>query len=169
MIEYRRVDKTKYLGIVIDQKLHFQPQIELIEDKLSRLLGISYRLKNHFNRNSALKFFYSCVYSTINYCISVYGGVSLCTRRCDRIDRLYSKIVKNLFSKYCRDESQDIFKNEKLLRFRDVYRLRISLYMYKIVRINSIPSLESIIDLTYPSHSYSTRTRNILNLPFPRV
>ena len=115
-----------------------------------------------------MKFYYSCVYSTIFYCLVTWGGVAMCTRRCDRVTKLHNRIVSNLFSKYFNDNN-DVFKSVKLLKFPDIYKLRVSIYMFKIVKMNSIPSLERSLCISYPSHSYETRSRNRLDTPFPRV
>ena len=59
--------------------------------------GVIYRLKQHFNRDTALKYYYSYVYGTIRYCLANYGGVAMCTRRCQRVESLQKRIVENLF------------------------------------------------------------------------
>ena len=114
----KHVNCTKYLGVFIGSHLKFHSHIEYIENKLCRFSGISYKLRHHFNKSTALKFYYSCVYSSISYFLSVWGGVSLCTHRCDRIVRLQRRIVNNLFSQYFNhDPDANVFKNMKLLKF----------------------------------------------------
>ena len=164
----RRVDCVKYLGMFVDEKMKFGNQIDHVESRLSSYCGVSYRLKGHFNRETALKFYWSCVYSVISYCLATWGGVSVCSQRCRRIERLHRRVVKNLFSKYF-SQSQDIFKSTNLLKFSDIYRFRAACYMFKVVRLNSIPSLENSLNLTLPDHSHETRYRNLFLLPFPRV
>ena len=41
--------------------------------------------------------------------------------------------------------------------------------MFKVIRLNAIPSLENSLNLTIPDHAYETRQRNLLSLPFPRT
>ena len=41
--------------------------------------------------------------------------------------------------------------------------------MYKIDRQNELNCLQGILDRTYPDHSYPTRSRHRIKLPFPRV
>ena len=165
----RRVDCTKYLGLYLDNQLKFHSQIENIEGKLSRYSGISFRLRNHFNRKTALKYYYSCVYSSLSYCIAVWGGVSLCTSRCARILRLQRRIVKNLFSRYFPNNPDDIFKVVCLLKFPEVYKLKVSIYMYRIVKLEEFNTLSRSLNMSYPNHHYPTSARNQLLRPFPRT
>ena len=164
----KQVNSAKYLGVFIDDHLKFHAHIEMVERKLAQFCGVSYRLKNHFNRSTALKFYYSCVYSAFNYCISVWGGVSICTGRCDRIIRLHRRIVLNLFSKYF-SEDTEIFKSMEILKFTDIYKLRVAVYMFRMIQLNEFPALLSNLNLTYPDHNYETRNRDQLITPFPRI
>ena len=65
-------DHFKYLGVHIDAKLKFKFHIDELKTRLNRLCGISYRLKNHFNLQTARMMYYSCVYSVATYCIAVW-------------------------------------------------------------------------------------------------
>ena len=163
-----KICSQKYLGVFIDDHLKFHAQIQSIERKLAQFCGVSFRLRNHFNKNTALKFYYSCVYSAFNYCISVWGGVSICTGRCDRIIRLQRRIVVNLFSKYF-PEDAEIFKCMEILKFDDVYKLRVACYMFRMLQFDEYPSLLSNLNLTYPDHNYETRNRDQIITPIPRI
>ena len=166
--EIKRVDTVKYLGCFIDDKLKFHVQINHIEAKLSRYCGVSYRLKQHFNRDTALKYYYSCVYGTIRYCLANYGGVAMCTRRCQRVESLQKRIVENLFRNFCQKDGC-IFKEMKLLKFPDIYRASVSSYMFQVMILKYVPCLEKALSLGYPSHSHDTRHRDRIELPFPRI
>ena len=67
-----------------------------------------------------------------------WGGVAMCTRHCDRVTKIHNRIVSNLFSK-CFNVNKDACKSIKLLKFPDIYKLKLSIYMFKIVKMNSIP------------------------------
>ena len=46
----------KYLGIMLDDKLKFNTQIEYVKSRLSQFCGISYRLKRYFTLDVAKNF-----------------------------------------------------------------------------------------------------------------
>ena len=162
-----RVNSYKYLGVFMDDSLKYHDHIDYIHSRLSRLCGISYRLKDHICFNSAKSFYYSCVYSILTYCICVWGGILQCTSRGDRLKSLHKKILKNLF---CLDDREGcVFKKFGILKLTDIHRLYVCMYMYKVIKLNMCPTLQFNLDLSYPAHAYSTRCSNDLVLPFPRV
>ena len=81
----KQVNSVKYLGVFVDCNLKYGDHIYYVENKLLRLVGVSYRLRNFLNYSSAVKFYYGFVYSCISYCISVWGGVLMCTERGSRL------------------------------------------------------------------------------------
>ena len=159
----------KYLGIHIDNTLKFYTQVEHIQTKLYQLSGITFRLKKHLNLSTAKNVYFTCVYSTLTYCLAVWGGVSLCTRRCNRINTLlHATVVKNLFGVYY-DAGECIFRCAGLLKFSDIYKLLVSIYMYKIIQMNMFPTLKNSLSLSTPNHPYPTRNQDSFILPFPHV
>ena len=95
----REVDSFKYLGTHVDTRLKFNVQINTLKGKLSQICGVSFRLSEFLDFQSAKNMYNSCIHSVISYCIGVWGGVSQCTSRCDDINRVHKKIVKTFFSK----------------------------------------------------------------------
>ena len=166
--EISRVENFKYLGIMMDEKLKYHAQVEYIKSKLSSLCGVSFRLKNHFNLQSANSFYYALVYSVVSYCIVVWGGLLECTHRGDVLDRLYSKAVKNIFSKFY-SQSMCTFKAANILKLCDIYKYRTAIIMFRILKLGHFPSIRNSIDLAYPDHNYPTRASHLFNVPFPRV
>ena len=164
----KEVDSFKYLGIHVDTRLKFHAQINHLKGKLSQLCGVSFRLSKFLDFQSAKNMYNSCIYSVLSYCIGVWGGVSQCTSRCDGISRIHKKIVKNLFSKFfinCRC----IFRETRILKIDDIYKLTAATYMYSILKHNKYPTLRSSLDMSYPSHNYHTRNNTDMLLPYPRV
>ena len=158
----------KYLGVHIDVKQKFQNQIDNVKGKLSRLCRAAFRLSGYFNLSAAKNMYYGCIYSTLSYCLVAWGGVLLCTHRADSVVNLQAKIVKILFRKFY-PTHRCLFHAAKILKLPDLYRLRVSVFMYKIVVLGELPVLHGNLDLAYATHDYSTRSANLLVPPFPRV
>ena len=165
----KEVSSFKYLGV-----LHFDAQLKLhaqnhhIEGKLSQLCGVTYRLRNFLNLQAAKNLYYSCIFSVISYCIGIWGGVSQCTSRCNDINRIHGRIVKNLFCNFY-PNADCIFKVTKILKIAGIYGMNAASYMYNVMKHGKFPTLRSILDISYPNHEFSTRSRNDLILPFPRI
>ena len=163
-----RVHEYKYLGIIVDEKLKYGKHVNYICTKLSRLCGMSFRLRQHLDLQSAKNIYYSCVYSTIKYCIGVYGGILHCNQTGNRLKSLQKRIVKNLFGVFEQNDV-DLFKKFEILKIDDVHKLTIAIYMFRIVVLNECPTLMDCLELAYPDHQHSTRNRDKFVLPFPRI
>ena len=64
---YKKKYNKKHLGIYIDRTIKFHTHIDLINNKLSSLCRIMYRLKNRLNLSAAKNLYYTLVYSTATY------------------------------------------------------------------------------------------------------
>ena len=87
----------------------------------------------------------------------------LCTHRCDRLLMLQNRVVKNLFAKYF---SSCLYKSMEILKLPDVYRLKINIFMYKVMKLDECPTIKRSLRLEHATHSHNTRTANNLILPF---
>ena len=162
-----RVEKFKYLGVELDDNLKFHDQIDYLCCRMSQMCGVTYRLRDNLNLESARNVYYSCIYSVLKYCIGIWGGVLQCTERGARLTALHKRAMKNLFTKF--SHGTCVYKSMKILKLADIHRLHVGLYMYKVIRMNICPTLQSNLALRYPQHGYGTRNRNDPIIPFPRV
>jgi len=74
--EISRVEFTKFLGIIIDNKFTWQRHINYIALKISKSLAILSKLKYKIPKNCLLTLYYSLVYPHFNYCIIIWGCAS---------------------------------------------------------------------------------------------
>ena len=63
----------KYLGVLIDSHLNWKHHIVNISKKISRGIGVMYRIRNYVNLNVLKSIYYSLIYSNIVYAIEVWG------------------------------------------------------------------------------------------------
>ena len=69
-------DHIKYLGVIVDCHLKWKNHIQGITNKISRSIGIMYRLRNYVNLKVLKSLYHSLVYSHIVYGIQVWGSAS---------------------------------------------------------------------------------------------
>ena len=161
-----RKKTVKYLGLYVDDGFKFSSHIDQLKIRLSRFSGIAYKLKNFMNLRAAKNYYYSCVYSTLTYCISVYGG-ALQSHRGSMLINTHNRIVNTLFRRFKPDSCP--LKAQKLLKLVDIYHLYAGIHMYKILKLNINETVGDTIELETATHPYETRNRDLLQLPFPRV
>ena len=165
------VDSLCYLGVNIDKKLKFQPQIDHLESKLARLCGVSYRIGPFFDISTARSFYYAYCYPSLSYCLAAFGGFLLCSERGARLCNLQDRIVKNLFRAFCNFNTtvDELYYRFRLLKLPDIYRFKVASMMYRMIYCCFTPCIYASLDLQAINHNHHTRLTNEFRPPFPRV
>ena len=71
-----RVKFTKFLGVIIDEKLTWTHHISYIKNKISKGFGIILRARKFFNKSALLKLYNSFVLPYLIYCVEIWGNAS---------------------------------------------------------------------------------------------
>ena len=160
-----RTNCFKYLGVFLDSSLRFHKQVDTVYSRLSKVSGISYRLRNHLDESSAKKIYYAFVQSILSYCICIWGGVIRVFGWAECLEKIQKRILKNLFYNI---QNECIFKTKGILKFSDLYKVSMAVYMHDIIS-GRLPSLSEFIPLETRNHPQNTRNRHQLITPYPRV
>ena len=159
---------VKYLGLNIDCNLKFYDHVDLLKTKLASYAGVARRLVKYLNLNAAKNYYFSCIYSSLIYCISVYGGAIHLSYRGRLLVDAHVKLVCTLFGKFF-PAGTNIFKELGILNLHDIHNLYASLHMFKIVTLNENDDVKNIINIEQSNHRYPTSSVGQLRVPFPRV
>ena len=68
-----RKTESKFLGVIVDDKLNWSHHISALKSKMSRYIGIMFKLKNVLPLNARMQIYHSFIQSHINYCSLVWG------------------------------------------------------------------------------------------------
>lgn len=152
-----RVSKTKFLGVIIDDKLRFSDHIEAVSKKISRAVGAMYRLSSIIPRNLLNTLYYSLVYSHLTYCIVLWGRGNVAD--ITKIGRIQKRALNLL------DNTVESFFN-----IESIYMYFVLVKMYKCIYLGDHPYFNSKFDILIPVHSHCTRLTNSssFNIPFYR-
>ena len=69
----QEVKETKFLGVIIDNKLKWSAHIMYISKKISKGIGIILKARKVFNMETLLSLYHTFVYPYLSYCIHVWG------------------------------------------------------------------------------------------------
>jgi len=69
-------DTVKYLGILLDSQLSWQPQVSQVKRNISYGLGSLYKLRHFVPKKSLPNLYYSFIYSHISYGIEAWGAAN---------------------------------------------------------------------------------------------
>ena len=71
-----RVSHTKFLGVIIDDKLNWSEHVNNLKIKLAKGSGISRKCRICFSIDTLITLYYSFIYPYITYCLEVWEGTS---------------------------------------------------------------------------------------------
>ena len=65
--------EAKFLGVIVDENLTWSSHIKTVRSKMSRYIGLMYKLKSQLPVKVRIQIYHSFVQSHINYCSLVWG------------------------------------------------------------------------------------------------
>ena len=117
-----RVHTTKFLGVVIDDKLSWHRHIAYVCKKLTKSLSVIYKVKNILNVDSLKYLYNSLILPYLFYCCEVWGnGCSYLIERVVVVQKRATRVISK--SEY-RAHTLPLFSKYKLLKFSDIVQLR---------------------------------------------
>ena len=87
-----RVSHTKFLGVIIDEKLNWSEHVNNLKIKLAKGSGIIRKCRICFSIDTLLTLYYSFIYPYKTYCLEVWGGTN--ERNLNSIFILQKRIIR---------------------------------------------------------------------------
>jgi hypothetical protein len=159
------VHHTKFLGIILDDKLRWKNHISYITQKISKSIGILTRACPQLNTYILRQLYYSFLYPYIIYCNIIWGqAVNTTLWPLFKLQKRAIRIITNIKQ---RDSSQLAFKNLRILRLPELNKFSILIFIFKY-RNGLLPNtFNNFYKDNRDYHRYPTR--GATNLPTPRV
>ena len=180
----KHVKETKFLGVIIDEKLSWDAHTTYLNSKLKCEIGKLHRMKYSIPKSMYKDLYHTLFESHISYGISVWGGISyrklqplFITQKkyirilfgdneaynnkfktCARIRPWGSQLLGNDF--YELEHSKPLFNNNNLLTVFHLYKYHCLLELSKIMNLNTPLSLFDIFKT-------SDRKANLFISPTP--
>ena len=152
------VEHTKFLGVIIDNRLKWNFHVNLIKRKISKGFGVICKAKRLMKKETLVTLYYSFVYPYLQYGIIAWG--STYDNVINPIFRLQKKIVRVISSSRWHAPSDPIFKSLKLLPLYKIYILNVMMFMYKI-HFEMFPNIFGDMFVQNSEiHGYDTRQSN---------
>ena len=136
IIEINRVSQFNFFGIILSANLKWKKLIDHISMKISKVIGIIYRLKDVYPKNILLTLNNSFVVPHLNYCILTWGSKIVNGYKIHILQKKALRIITD--SDYIA-YSEPICKELRLLKVTDMYQLTICKFYYKLIN-NLLPS-----------------------------
>jgi len=132
-----QVRSTKFLGVYIDDKLTWKEHIDYISPKILKGLGIMRRIKNQVTHAVMLTLYYTLIYPYLHYCNIIWGNAKLSILK--KISNLQKRAVRIITYSNYNASTGPLFARLRLLKLADIYKLQVSLFMFKF-KFKLLPS-----------------------------
>ena len=177
-------DKVKYLGIYIDEKLHFKYHINIVCCKINKVVGTLWKCL-HLDIETKKIIYHSLAESHLNYGIvtwsSELGKNLMLEKDMDHIpERLLpvrtaqNKVLRAVFGKSKKDKntneytaSSPLYKELDVLKFHDLYYYNICILVYDYFKCDDFPDAIRDIFIQPPQVNYELRNDKCLTYKVP--
>jgi hypothetical protein len=149
----KQVKETKYLGVIVNEKLNWEEHIVFIRNKLAKASYLLSKLRHYVDLPTLKMIYYSLVHSHLSYCITIWGGAPPTTKK--PLVTIQNKIIRIItFSQY-RTHAPPLFLKLNILQIDDIYRLHLALLIHKIFN-NQITGTHNLTNISH-IHNHNTR------------
>ena len=156
------VSETKFLGVIIDNKLNWKPHIRYVCTKVAKGIGIILKARKVFNHETLSTLYYTFVYPYLNYCIHVWGRAynthlkDLCV--------LQNKTIRIINGIPPRTNVDHLYIQQNILSVNRLYYYNIGIFMYKFSNSMLPEMFDSFFSRIEDTHSYHTRQSSAKHL-----
>ena len=140
-------DSCSYLGVLIDNKLVFRNHIDRVVSKISKNTGILYKIRDFLPREARLSYYYSFILPYLTYNVLVWG--STYPVHLNSLIIQHKRTIRTLAGVPYGHHTTGLFYEYKLLKFVDLYKYHVCLYMFSARNKYAV------------SHNLSTRSNNL--------
>lgn len=160
-----KIGSTKYLGIVIDQRLSWHSHLELLSSRIRKLIWIFKTLRYVATNKVLTQVYTALAESILSYCIPVWGGASKI--KFLELERSQRALLKVMFSKPYHFPTKELYSINNLLSVRKVYILQLILQRHKTVIIDintktkrrvNIRVETGIVKTKFASHQFAKKS-----------
>ena len=165
--EIQQVSHTKFLGVMIDNKLNWGFHINYIKSKIAKAVGILSKARKYISTPYLLTLYYAFLYPYLNYCIEVWGSAA--TTRMQTLIKLQKASVRIITSSRYRDHTAPLFQKLGILPIDKLYIWKVLIFMYKFHHGLQPPVLNHMFIRNSAMHDYDTRGRNLFRTPSSKL
>ena len=157
------VNKSKFLGVVIDNKLSWKDHVSHVKNKVSKGIGIIAKAKPLLCKKSLLSLYYSFVYPHLSYCNHIWGkATSNCLNELIVKQKMAVRIISGVAP---RSSTAPLFENLKILNLDQIHNFLVGQMMFKYYQKKLPEIFNDFFTCNRDVHNHDTRQRLWLHPP----
>ena len=173
-----RVEQVRFLGVIIDNELSWEPHLEKLNAKLASSIAVIKRIMKFIPKSEYRKLYDSLFKSHLSYCISSWGGVP--ANRLSKLFALQKRCIRLLFGikltydhcdffntcarartysdhvaikNFSLENTKPIFNKEKIMSIFNLYAQHTFIELFKILKERQPVSLTNMFQISHRATS----------------
>ena len=159
--DIKRVQESKFLGIIIDSRISWRPHIQKIITKISQTIGIIGRARVFMSQPQLALLYNTMVLPHLQYCLINWGNFrtdSNC-KLGKKLLTLQKCLVRIVNHAPGLSHADPLFYKQGSLKIEDLYEQSVRMFSYKLFK-NALP--QEIADI-FPKNNHCHSTRSAKN------
>ena len=156
LIDNNKIDmvhSSKFLGVIINERLTFCDHIKLIKQKISKSLGILKYVRYKLSHTILRSLYFTLINPYYEYCNLVWSS----NRYVGEIVTLQKKAVRIICGANWNDHTLPLFKKMCILRVDEIHRLQLACFMFKVHHKMLPLCFIEMFTLNAAVHTHNTR------------
>ena len=153
----RHESEGNFLGMTLDSQMKFNTHITQIASKISKSVGVLFKIKDLLSIKTKTQLYYSLIYPYLDYCNIIWGGTA--TTHLNPLIILQKRAIRIINNKSFRFHTNELFLSTYLLKIEDIHKYKIGTFMYK----------NNFMAPFTRTHDYFTRNHNLLLPDYQRL
>ena len=161
------ITETKFLGVILDNKLCWDAHIKHISNKMSKSVAILKILKHTFPSSALKTIYHSLIYPYFNYCNLIWGSAA--NSHLETLMLIQKKCIRIISKAGYYDHTEPLFNEQKILTVPKIYNYNCAKFIFRCYHNNTYSNFKSKLIKNSDIHRYDTRNKNSLRKPFVRL
>lgn len=157
---------TRFLGVIIDNRLRWDAHINLICSKISKCIGVIRKLNKLLPPTTCLIIYNALILPHLSYCHVVWGNAA--SIHLQRLSLLLKRAIRAVHHAPYLAHTEPLFNNSNTLPFSKLYTFYSSIFLYKLLHDYLPRSFSISFSLPTAQHSVNTRRNALPYIPSPR-
>ena len=124
-----RVHSTKFLGVIIDEKLTWKGHVDLVKSKVAKNVFLLNRVKYILKYDSMLSLYNTLILPYLTYCCEIWGNTY--GTRLKGLVIIQKKAIRLIHGAGYRDHTNMLFLEARALKLTDLVKMNLATIMYK--------------------------------------
>lgn len=148
-----RVKEVTYLGLKINEKLDWTPQIDHIKTKIVSLVGALKRTQKYLPKNALTKIYFAHIYPYLNYASPIWANAP--KYKISQLKRIQNKAIKAILKKPRITPTNTLY-NFKFQPLENIIKMNQAIILHKIK--NNLIKHNIQVVINSEVHGYNTRS-----------